>query len=160
MLGYKSMHRIPDSINKSFRVTLVIRKKRLQCRIINKLIDSEFLRITIDKACDVYHHIGKNPYVALLTLNNNVRNSSILNPVGKFRRSNSSCFGKDFSGIRIYNILGNGLVLNTVAKFEFLIEFVTSYFCKIVSSRIEEHCIDKALCTFNSQRLAGTNLLV
>ena len=49
---------------------------------------------------------------------------------------------------------------NAVAKRQLLVEFIAANLCKVISSGIEEHGIDQAVCALHGKRLTGTNLLV
>ncbi len=49
---------------------------------------------------------------------------------------------------------------DSVFQRKFLIELITAYFCQVVSSRIKEHCVDKAFSAFYSKRLARSDLFI
>ena len=114
------------------------------------LCDTKLLRVTFNKACNIYHHIGKNLYVLLLCLDKYIRNCRILDPVSQFSVNLGSCLCKYLSGKRIHNILCQDMVSDPVSECQFLIEFVASNLGKVISSGVEEHGIDQAFCTFNT----------
>ena len=49
---------------------------------------------------------------------------------------------------------------DSLVEVKFLVEFITSNLRKVISSRIKEHCVDKALCAVNSKRLTRADFLV
>ena len=73
---------------------------------------------------------------------------------------NSSFFCQDLTCCCIYNILGELVAYDTFVEMKLLIKFITSDFGKVISSRIEEHCHDQALCALYCKRLARTDLLI
>ena len=154
------MNALRYRIDKCLGIVRIFRKDSLKRGIVNKLRDAEFLRVTVDEACDVHHHIGKNPYVSLISLNLNIRNSRILDPVRKIHGNGHAGLGNDLSRVGIDNITRKYLVSYTVTEHKLLIELISSDFGKIVSSRIKEHGIDEAFRALNRQRLARTYLLV
>ena len=52
------------------------------------------------------------------------------------------------------------MAYDTFIEMKLLIKFITSDFGKVISSRIEEHCHDQALCALYCKRLARTDLLI
>ena len=49
---------------------------------------------------------------------------------------------------------------DTVSEVKLFVEFVTSNLCQVISSGVEEHAGDQALCALYCQRLARTDLLI
>ena len=126
----------------------------LQYRIIYRF------RIKVNPFAKVYHHIGENLYVTLLCLDPYKRNACILDLVCKCFIYFCTSLSQDLTGRLVYNILSQNLSADAVAKQQFFVELITSDFCKVISSRIEEHACDQALCTVNCQRFARTDLFV
>ena len=52
------------------------------------------------------------------------------------------------------------MAYDTFIEMKLLIKFITSDFGKVISSRIEEHCHNQALCALYCKRLARTDLLI
>ena len=109
---------------------------------------------------DIDHHTGKNFDLTFFTLNPYEWYCCILNLVSKFNCYVGSFFCKDFSCRRIHNSLAELMSDDTFVKVKFLIKFITSNFGKVISSRIKEHCHDKALSALYCERLARTDLLI
>ena len=60
----------------------------------------------------------------------------------------------------VHNILSQNLSADAVAKQQFFVELITSDFCKVISSRIEEHACDQALCTLSAAAGCPTEIFV
>ncbi len=52
------------------------------------------------------------------------------------------------------------MMADPVAQRQFFIKFIPSHFCKIISSRVEEHGVDQTLRTLYRERLTGTDFFI
>ena len=108
----------------------------------------------------IYHHTGDNADIALLGLNHDKGYCRVLNLICQLTGYLGACLSQDLSGLGIYHIFSQHMAGDTVAKHQLLIELIASYLRQIISSRIEEHAHDQALCAVHGQRLTRTNLLI
>ena len=131
-----------------------------QFRIVNHLCNTQFFRVTIHIMCQINHHIGKNFYISFFCLNPYKRNCRILNRICQFFCHFSSCFCQNLTWRSIYHVFCQNLSCDTVSQKQFFIEFVTSYFCQVITFRIKEHTVYQALCTLHCQRLTWTDLFI
>ncbi len=134
-------------------------------RIVDQLGDAEeFLLIRGEgyPVVDVDHHRGEDLHFSVKSLdgNENIRNRRILDLVGKLAGDLCACLGKDLAGARIDDILREDVIPDPVSQHELLVEFVAADLCEVISSRIKEHAVDKALRRIHCKRLARADLLV
>ena len=141
-------------------IIAILLEESLENRIIYSLHNAKLSRIKIHIVGNVDHHIRKNLNVSLLCLDHNIRNCCILNCVCKLLWYCCSSFSDNLSCARIDSILSKDMSCYTSLESKLLVELVTSNLCKIVSSRIKEHSINKALCILNYWRLVWSDLLV
>ena len=151
-----------DCVFQFIDVACCLFQESCQNRIVYQLCHADFLRINIYNTCQVYHHIGKNFNASFLvcSLDPYIWNSSILNLFRQFSGDLGSSFSNHFTCQYACNRLCQNLTCDTVLKRKLFIEFVSSYFCKVITSRIKEHAGNQALCTVYCQRLSRTNLLI
>ena len=109
---------------------------------------------------NIYHHIGKNFYILCFCLNPDKWYCRILNCNCKFFGYKLSCFCKYFTCYRTYYSFCKCLSCNSVFQCKFLVEFVTSNLCQIISSGIKKHTCNKILGTVHTQWFTRTNLLI
>src|SRR5699024_9806567 len=111
---------------------------------------------------EVYHHIRKDLDIPglVLSLYPQVRSSGILDRVRDLACDLCSFFGNNFTCQRADYILCEDLSCNAVPEHKLLIEFIASYLCQVITSRIKEHTIDQALRAVNGKRFARTDLFV
>ena len=109
---------------------------------------------------DIHHHAGQNFDFTFLSLNPYKRNSRILDIICHLFCHDRAGLCQNLSCGTVYHILSQFVACNTIAQQKLLIKFVTSHFCQIISSWIEEHAHNQALSALHCQRLAGTNFFV
>ena len=142
-------------------VVLVLKQDLTECRIVNLLCDAELFRITVHEVSDVHHQVGQNLHaVSGICLNPHIRDGRILNLICHLTGDGIPGTSENISVCLIDNILCQNVSGNAVAKRQLLVEFIAANLCKVISSGIEEHGIDQAVCALHGKRLTGTNLLV
>ena len=160
MLGHQFVNISLNGICKSFRIFAKLFNDLCKHRIINVLCNAKLLGITFYEMGNVYHHIGKNFDILFFCLNIYIRNCSILDLFTKLKGHLGSCCRKDLSCQGIYYILCKDLISQSVLKGKLFIKFISAYFSQIISSGVEEHCVNKAFRTFNAEGLTGTDFFV
>ncbi len=139
----------------------VLLKNLLQDREIYHLLDAEFgLGVEVDISGEVYHHIGKNLLVPLLCLNPDIGNRRVLDLLCQSPVKVGAGGSNDFTGLLVNDILSQGMAGDAVSEGKFLIEFVTADLRQVIAAGVEKHTCNQGLCALDSQRLAGTDLLV
>jgi len=133
-----------------------------QNRIIYLLRNTYFFRIDICNSLKIYHHIRKDLDVSLFifTFYPQIRNGIVLDLICKFTSNLRTFFSNYLSRKLTHRILCKYAACNTVFQHQFLIEFITSNLCEIISSRIKEHAVDQTFRAVYCKRLARADLLV
>ena len=140
---------------------IVLIKDLTKNRIIYILLsNAKCLRFNIHKAGQFYHHIGKDLLYTFFCLNIDSSNAGILDLLSQLFCHHCICFRNDLACCLINNIFSQLKTCDTVLQCQFLVELITTNLCQVISSRIKEHSVDEALCTFYSQRFTRTDLLV
>ena len=131
-------------------------------RIVHQLRHAHFLRVNVNNALQIYHHIRKNFDIAfsLFSCNPYIWDCRVLNCICKFSVNFRSFFRDHLSCQRAYNIFCQNSSVNTITEQKLLIKFITSNFSKIITPCIKEHTCDQAFSTVHSKRFTRTNLLV
>ena len=145
-----------------FHVSFCLLKQSLQNRIVYLFCHTDLSRVDIYNCLQIYHHIGKDLDIAglVLSLYPDIRNCRILDLVCQFSCDRCSLFGNHFARHTTDHIFCQHTTFDTVFQSQFFIEFVTSYFCKIITSCIKEHTCDQTFRAVHCQRLARTDLFV
>ena len=160
MLRNQFMYILLDRLGKSFRIFTELFDNLCQYRIIYMLCDTQFFRIALYKACNVYHHIGKNLNVLFLCLDIYKRNCCILNGICQFSSNLRAGCCQNLSGQSIHNILCQDVMSDSVSECKLFVEFISANLCQIISSGVKEHGVDQAFRALNTQGLTGTNFFV
>ncbi len=98
--------------------------------------------------------------VSLLGLNPDIGDSGVLNRICHLPRDGVAGTCQDVAVCLIDHILCENVSGDAAPERELLVELVAADLCEIVSSGIEEHRVDQALCAVDRERFAGTDLLV
>ena len=142
-----------------FRIRILFHQL-FQNRIIYQFLDAEFSRLAVHIFLQIHHTVGEHFDIAFLSFDPNERNRGILNLYRQIRVHFRIRFRDNLSGNRIHHILRQHLAADPVFQGKFFIEFITSYFCQVISSGVEKHTCDQALRALNSQRFARTDLFI
>ena len=153
---------IPGNRCDSVFQSIIFFQNLFKNRIVNKLCNTQFSGILDfrQERTDIHHHIGKNFDLTFFSLNPYVGNSRILNSVCQLSCNSSTLFCYNLPCRSIHHIFSQLMTYDTFVKMKLLIKLITSNLGKVISSRIEEHCHDKAFGTFYSQWLTRTNFLI
>ena len=145
-----------------FHISCRFFQKSCQYRVVYLLCHSDFFRIDIHNCLQIYHHIRQNLDIAglILSLYPYKRSTTVLDRICNLSCDQSSFFCNNLSCQLIHNILCHFLPFDTVFQCQFFVEFVTSDFCKIITSRIKEHACNQTFCTVHCKRLSRTDLLI
>ena len=162
MLRYQIMNIPADSIFQFVNIAARLLKDPLKNRIIHLLCNPYFLRVNLYHSLQVYHHIGEHLNAALLLrpVNPHIRNSRVLDLVCHFPCYLFARLGNDFPCDRADHILGEYLSRDTILHGELLIKLISSYLRQVITSRIEKHTGDQALCAVHRKRFTRTDLLI
>ena len=131
-------------------------------RIIYLLSHSDFQRINVNNGLKIYHHIRKHLNVPGLVLSfyPQVRRGRVLDLIRDLAGDLCPLFGHNLFCQRAHYIFRKDPTCHTVFEHQLFIEFIASYFCQVITSRIKEHTVDQAFRTVYCQRLARTDLFV
>ena len=153
-------HIFLDSCLDTIRLCTVLTQQLLQYRPVYLFIDAKCLRVHIQPLFDVYHQVGDNLYILLLSLDHDILYRRVLDHICQFHIYLGSCSSDGLAGERIQYILCQHVAHDTIHIRKLLIELETAYLCQIITSRVKEGCGHVALCALHGKRLTRTYLVV
>ena len=134
-----------------------------QHRIVNTFFDfqffcrqTEFFNIRID----LNHLVCQNFYFSVFYCDIDETNTCILDLIAQFHCQDRTFFSHNFTCHRIHYVFSQNRISHTVSQCQFFIEFITAYFCQIVSLRVKEHTIQQRSGAFYCRGFTGTQLLI
>ena len=134
-----------------------------QHRIVNSFLDAQFFCIQtkfFNIRIDLNNLVCQNFYFSVFYCDINVANTCILDLIAQFHCQDSAFFSHYFACHRVNYVFSQHCTFYTVSQCQFFVEFITAYFCQVVSLRIEEHTIQQGSGAFYCRGFAGTQLLI
>ena len=159
MLGNQIVYVFADRFFDLFQFAVFF-QNLCENRIVHQFRNPYFFWFHVHIILQIYHHIGKNLDISGLSLDPHIRYCRILNTLCKVTVYFRSFFCKNLSGRHIHNVFGERMPVDAVFQRQFFVEFISSYFCKVISSRVKKHCRNKAFRTFYRKRFARADLLI
>ena len=117
---------------------------------------TEFFQICINCNCTVCQDF----YFSFCYFNIQVVDTAVLDSIAQFHCQHCAFFSQNFPCHRVNHCFRQFCTADSVSQSQFLVEFVTAYFCQVITFGIEEHAAQQGFRTFHCGRFAGTQLLI
>ena len=117
---------------------------------------TEFFQICINCNCTVCQDF----YFSFFYFNIQVVDTAVLDSIAQFHCQHCAFFSQNFPCHRVNHCFRQFCTADSVSQSQFLVEFVTAYFCQVITFGIEEHAAQQGFRTFHCGRFAGTQLFI